>query len=92
MDDFLEKLKKVVCIVLYGPAISQSDCRKASPYQLPLITQNKVVTQDPLDIFAWNQETQNESKIKYLFVSSEKRSARNCFKREQRPSSQWQGS
>ena len=35
MDDFLQKLKKVVRIVLYGPAISQSDYRKASPYQLP---------------------------------------------------------
>ena len=35
MDDFLQKLKKVVCIVSYGSAISQSDCRKASPYQLP---------------------------------------------------------
>ena len=35
MDDFLQKLKKVVCIVLYGPAISQSDCRKAGPYHLP---------------------------------------------------------
>ena len=35
MDDFLQKLKKVVRIVLYGPVISQSDCRKAGPYQLP---------------------------------------------------------
>ena len=35
MEDFLQKLKKVVLIVLYGPAISQSDCRKAGPYQLP---------------------------------------------------------
>ena len=34
MNDFLQKLKKVVRIVLYGPAISQSDCRKAGPYQL----------------------------------------------------------
>ena len=33
MDDFLPKLKKVVRIVLYGPAISQSDCRKVGPYQ-----------------------------------------------------------
>ena len=33
--DFLQKLKKVARIVLYGPAISQSDCRKAGPYQLP---------------------------------------------------------
>ena len=32
MDDFLQKLKKVVRI---GPAISQSDCRKAVPYQFP---------------------------------------------------------
>ena len=32
--DFLQKLKKVVHIVLYGPAISQSDCRKTGPYQL----------------------------------------------------------
>ena len=35
------------------------------------VTQNKVVIQDPLDFFAWSQEIQNESKIKYLFVSSE---------------------
>ena len=34
VDDFLQKLKKVVCIVLYGLAISQSDCKKASLYQL----------------------------------------------------------
>ena len=34
MDNFLQKLKKVVRIVLYGPAISQSDCKKAGPYQL----------------------------------------------------------
>ena len=34
-DDFLQKLKKVVRIVLYGPAISQSDWRKAGLYQLP---------------------------------------------------------
>ena len=55
------------------------------------VTQNKVVIQDPLDVFAWSQETQNESKIKYLFVSSEEtKVCRNCFKREQRPSSQWQ--
>ena len=33
--DFLQKLKKVVRIVLYGLAISQSDCRKAGLYQLP---------------------------------------------------------
>ena len=35
MDDFQQKMKKVVRIVLYGSAISQSDCRKAGPYQLP---------------------------------------------------------
>ena len=35
MDDFLQKLTKVVRIVLYGPAINQLDCRKAGPYQLP---------------------------------------------------------
>ena len=34
-EDFLQKLKKVVRIVLYGLAISQSDCRKSGPYQLP---------------------------------------------------------
>ena len=34
MDDFLKKSKKGVSIVLYGPAISESDCRKVSPYQL----------------------------------------------------------
>ena len=33
MDDFLQKLKKVVHIVLYGLAISQSDCRKTGQYQ-----------------------------------------------------------
>ena len=38
MDDFLQKLKKVVLIVLYELAIdSQSDCIKAGPYQLPII-------------------------------------------------------
>ena len=35
IDDFLQKLKKVGNIVLYGPAVSQSDCSKAGPYQLP---------------------------------------------------------
>ena len=34
MDDFPQKLKKVVRIVLLGPAIGQLDRRKASPYQL----------------------------------------------------------
>ena len=31
------KVEKVVHIVLYGPTISQSDCRKAGRYPLPLI-------------------------------------------------------
>ena len=35
LADFLQKLKKVVCIVLCGQAISQLDCRKACPYWLP---------------------------------------------------------
>ena len=35
MDDVLQKLKKVVGIVLYGSAISKSDCKKAGPYQIP---------------------------------------------------------
>ena len=35
MEDFLQKLKKVVRVVLYKPAISQSDYRKAGSYQLP---------------------------------------------------------
>ena len=35
MDDFLQKLKKVVHNVLYESAISQSDCRKAGPYRFP---------------------------------------------------------
>ena len=43
MYDFLQKLKKVVRIVLYGPAISQSDWRKAGPYQLPF---NKITYDD----------------------------------------------
>ena len=37
MDDFLQKLKKVIHIVLYGPAISQSDSMEAGPNQLPSI-------------------------------------------------------
>ena len=41
MDDFLQKMKEMVRIVLYGPAVSQSDYRKASPYQRPYIHQNK---------------------------------------------------
>ena len=32
---FSAKVKKVVHVVLYGPVISTSDCRKAGPYQLP---------------------------------------------------------
>ena len=35
IDDFVQKLKKVVRVVLYGPAVSQSGYRKAGPYQLP---------------------------------------------------------
>ena len=35
MDDFSQKLEKVVRIVLYGPAVSESNCRKTGPYQLP---------------------------------------------------------
>ena len=35
MDGFLQKFKKVVRIVLYGPTVSKSDCKKAGPYQLP---------------------------------------------------------
>ena len=31
---FSAKIEKVVRLVLYGAAISQSDCRKAGPYQL----------------------------------------------------------
>ena len=31
---FSARVEKVVRIVSYGPAISQSDCRKTSPYQL----------------------------------------------------------
>ena len=48
MDDFLQKLKKVVRIVLYGPAISQSVCRKAGPYQWP---SNKIPYDDFLKVF-----------------------------------------
>ena len=44
MDDFPQKLKKVVRIVLYGPAISQSDCRKAGPYQLHVINSDTYVS------------------------------------------------
>ena len=34
MDDFLQKLETVVRIVLYGPAIGQSNCKKAGLYPL----------------------------------------------------------
>ena len=44
MGDFLQKLKKVVRIVLYGPAIGQSDCRKAGPYQLPFNNRSKTIS------------------------------------------------
>ena len=40
MDDFPQKLKKVVRIVSYRPAISRSVCRGAGPYQLPY---NKII-------------------------------------------------
>ena len=33
MDDFLQKLKNMVRIVLYGSA--SGHCRKTGPYQLP---------------------------------------------------------
>ena len=33
VNDFQQKLKKVVHIVLYGPAISESGCRKQLPYK-----------------------------------------------------------
>ena len=55
MGDFLQKLKKVVRVVLYGPAISQSDCRKASPYQLPY------------NNFSYNSIWQITSKIRIKF-------------------------
>ena len=42
LDDFLQKLKKVVRIVLYGPAISQLDCKKTGPYQLPHNNEGKL--------------------------------------------------
>ena len=35
MDDFLQKLEKVVYIMLYGPAIRKSDGMKAGQYQSP---------------------------------------------------------
>ena len=35
MNDFLKKLKKAVRIVLYRPAINQSNCKKTGSYQLP---------------------------------------------------------
>ena len=33
MDDFLQRLNEL--IVLYRPAISESDSRKTGPYQMP---------------------------------------------------------
>ena len=35
VNDFLQKLKKVARIASYGPAVRQSDFRKAGPYQFP---------------------------------------------------------
>ena len=37
MGDFLQKLKKAVRIVLYGPALSQSDWRKAGRISCQII-------------------------------------------------------
>ena len=56
-DDFLQKLKKVVRMVLYGPAISQSDCRKAGPYQLKrylgqIISQSDCMNAKPNELTA----------------------------------------
>ena len=62
VDHFLQMLKKVVRILLYGPAVSQSGCRKAGPYQLP--SNNKkycyveVSVRDPISSFSSQVITQ----------------------------------
>ena len=49
---FSTKLQKVIRIVLYRPAIGQSDCRKASPYQLPY-NNWPIFIQFDKSIFVW---------------------------------------
>ena len=59
IHDFLQKLKKVVRIVSCGPAISQSDCRKAGLYQFPynnmlLLTNCEVQIFSRMDRINWS--------------------------------------
>ena len=64
--DFLQKLKKVVRIVLYGPAISQSDCRKAGPYQFPYNNTLKILV--PTEKFSRHFAPQNSQEWYHLIL------------------------
>ena len=55
------KLKKVVRIVLYGQAIRQSDCEKATPYQLHIIKSKHSVEQ-----FSSNQKASPKGPLCHL--------------------------
>ena len=55
MDYFLQNLKNVLRRVLYGPAISQSDCRKPVSISFHKIKYNTV--QDLICIIFWFQNS-----------------------------------
>ena len=57
VDDFLQKLKKVVRIVLYGPAIGQIDCRKQ------VCISSHMTTEDE-DVYGKTNEMAFETSIK----------------------------
>ena len=59
MGDFLQKLIKVVRIVLYGPTISQSDCKKAGLYQLPF---NNIFLLTDLLIYTGEYKAQGQAR------------------------------
>ena len=72
MDNFLRNLKKVVRTVLYRAVISQSDCGKAGPYQLP---NNKW-----MKIFGWSFRVVIFVPIK-LLTDIEMSSVADCHKK-----------
>ena len=61
-NDFLRKLKKVVCIVLYGLVFSQSDCSRTCPYQLSY--NNEYDFSDKFEMVASFPRQQQTSELK----------------------------
>ena len=91
LDYFLQKLKKVVHIVLYGPVISQSDCMKAGPYQLPIITFNEAWALGVLgpmtawiSICLWGRWLEKESFSGPLHLSRDSREPREPWGRKEK--------